>query len=61
MKVRVLATEGAIPTLQIVAETPQDEVILKIFNGSSGSNLIEISEAVVNGDAISSIDISVVE
>lgn len=61
MKVRVLATDGAIPKLQIVAETEQDEVILKIFNGTSGSNLIEISEAVVNGDAISSIDIRVVE
>ena len=61
MKVRVLATEGTIPKLQIVAETAQDEVILKIFNGTSGSNLIEISDTVVNGDAISSIDISVQE
>ena len=61
MKVRVLATEGTIPKLQIVAETAQDEVILKIFNGTSGSNLIEISDAVINGDAISSIDIIVTE
>lgn len=61
MKVRVKATDGDLPKLQIVAETEQDEVILKIFAGVSGANLIEISEVVVNGDAISSIDINVSE